>query len=86
VGAHRVAVAQDLGPVAERLRQEGFDVQPWARGEPLPQGVDAVVVTGLEQNLMGQVDMHPNVPVVRAQGKTPEEVAWEVASRTGRPR
>lgn len=78
---HRVACAPDLGPVREELRRRGYQV------EELPQGrsvsdvssdLCAVVITGLNDDLMGMVSMDPEVPVLRAEGKTPEEVAREV--------
>lgn len=77
----RIACAPDLGPVREELRRRGYQVEdlPQGRGiSDVSPDLCAVVITGLDDDFMGTVSMNPDVPVLRAEGKTPDEVAREV--------
>lgn len=75
----RVAVDDALRPVKERLLAGGFDVVRLAGG--VPDDVQAIVVNGLDDNLMGRQDIVARVPIVNADGMTPMEVAAEVSRR-----
>ena len=75
----RVAVDDALRPVKEQLLAGGFDVVRLAGG--VPGDVQAIVVNGLDDNLMGRQDIVSRVPIVNADGLTPEEVAAEVSRR-----
>lgn len=77
----RVAVEDSLRAVKERLRAAGYDVLSLAGG--VPDHVSAVVVNGLDDNLLGRQDVLARAPVINAAGLTPEEVAAEVARRLG---
>jgi coenzyme F420-reducing hydrogenase alpha subunit len=77
----RVAVEDSLRAVKERLRAAGYDVLSLAGG--VPDHVAAVVVNGLDDNLLGRQDVLARAPVINAAGLTPEEVAAEVARRLG---
>ena len=75
----RVAVDDALRPVKEQLLAGGFDVVRLAGG--VPADVQAIVVNGLDDNLMGRQDIVSRVPIVNADGMTPTEVAEEVSRR-----
>ncbi len=74
---HRlVAVEETLTPVAEALRDTGYDVcKP---DEEDLSRVDAVVVSGQEDNLMDIQSVETTVPVISAEGKTADEVVEEL--------
>jgi hypothetical protein len=77
----RVAVEDSLRPVKDRLRAAGYDVLSLAGG--VPDHVAAIVVNGLDDNLLGRQDVIARAPVINAAGLTPEEVAAEVSRRLG---
>lgn len=78
----RVGVDDSLRPVKDRLRAGGYDVVSLAAGVPLD--LEAVVVNGLDPHLLGRQDVATQVPIVNAAGRTPEDVAAEVAARLRR--
>lgn len=80
----RIAVEDSLRPVKERLRAGGYDVLSLAGG--VPDAVDAIVVNGLDDDLMGRQDIVARVPVINAAGRTPEEIAAEVGRRVAAAR
>ena len=71
-----VAVDDSLSPITEVLKQRGYHVTNI--GEI---GVDAVIVNGMDDNFMGMEDILYDVPLVNAQGKTPEEVLTELKAK-----
>lgn len=75
----RVAVDDALRPVKEQLLAGGFDVVRLAGG--VPGDVQAIVVNGLDDNLLGRQDIVSRIPIVNADGLSPEEVAAEVSRR-----
>ncbi|MEW6724468.1 MAG: YkuS family protein [Bacillota bacterium] len=79
-----VAVAEGLTPVTEELRSRGYE--PVQLGDDLSAvgDVAALVITGLDSNMMGVEDILTEKPVITARGRTAREVADEVDSRTGR--
>ena len=79
--SRRVAVAPDLGPVREELRRRGYRVEDLPKGQSVLKesgGLCALVVTGLSDDLMGMISMQPDLAVLRAGGKTPQDIAQEV--------
>ncbi len=76
-----VAVEDGLTPIADALRDKGYAVMPFDRGD-LDQ-VDAIVVSGQDDNLMGIQDIQTKAPVINAEGLTAEQVAREVEERLG---
>ena len=77
--AGRIAVADGLRPVRECLRAAGFEVVSTSGG--IPEDVQAIVLSGLDDNLLGRQDVVRRVPIVNADGMTPEQVAGEVHRR-----
>ncbi|TDY46288.1 uncharacterized protein UPF0180 [Alicyclobacillus sacchari] len=72
-----VAVEQGLTPVKEYLRQQGCQVVDMT-GERQEPGVCAVVITGSDKNIMGIQTVVNNVPVISADGLSPEDVYQRV--------
>lgn len=70
-----VAVDDKLGNVRHVLQDEGFDVIGMSQGL---EGVSAVVVSGMDDNLMGIRDRVSAASVINAEGMAPEQVVEEV--------
>jgi len=67
----RIAVEDSLTPVRKRLEAAGYEVvQLSAR----PEGVQAVVVNGMDDNLLGDQRIAVGVPVIDADGQSPDQV------------
>ncbi len=77
----RIAVEDSLAPVKARLRAAGFEVVSLAGG--IPDGIDAIVVNGLDDNFLGRQNVVSRVPIINASGLTAEEAAGEVGRRLG---
>ncbi|MHB8917514.1 MAG: YkuS family protein [Desulfocucumaceae bacterium] len=56
--------------LGDMLRREGYQVVSPYRG----QNVDAIIVTGIDNNLMNMQDIKDTAPVIDASGKTPEDI------------
>ncbi len=74
-----VAVATELGNVRAQLEARGFTVVD-LKGTDLKQ-VDAVVVSGVSENLTGIQNIETEAPVIAASGRGAAEVAADVAER-----
>lgn len=72
----QVAVQEGLTPVVEALQAAGYRVVPLGRAS-LDQ-VGAVVLSGMDENLLGDQRTHTPVPVVDARSLTPEEIVAQV--------
>jgi len=71
-----VAVNEDLKGLKEALASRGYDVVGLEKGDMDKAG--AVVISGMEQNLMGMEDIKSRVPVINAAGKTDEEIVRSI--------
>lgn len=71
-----VAVNEELKGLKEALASQGYDVVGLEKGDV--DKADAVVITGMEQNLMGMEDTKSRVPVINAAGKTDEEIVRRI--------
>lgn len=74
-----IAVEDNLRPFKEYLTAQGcrvIDVKA-----ALEQTVDAVVVSGSDDNLMGIQDIVIDAPVISAEGMTPKEVWQRIQDR-----
>jgi hypothetical protein len=74
-----VAVEEGLTPITLLLKREGYDVVD-LEGERW-KTADAIVVSGMDSNLMDIQETETRVNVVEAAGKTPEEVLKDIKSR-----
>lgn len=75
----RVAVEDGLSNVSRALRDAGFQVTGTGPGDL--QGVQAVVVSGGDSNIMQMEDIKTRVPVLNASGRTPEEIVKTLKER-----
>ncbi|HCJ11294.1 MAG TPA: hypothetical protein DHW14_09070 [Clostridiales bacterium] len=78
-----VAVEDGLRPVAEALRERGYEVMTFTEGN-LDQA-EALVVSGQDDNLLGVHTRQVRGPVISAEGKTPVEIVRRVEKELGGP-
>lgn len=75
----KVAVEHPLTDLSKMLRDNGYDVVELGNWQ---QQVDAVVITGLDENVLGdQSKTIAGAPVINARGMTTMEVFHEVKQR-----
>lgn len=72
-----VAVERNLANIAEVLEESGYEVVPL--DEANLQIVDAVVVSGMDNNLLNNQETITEVSVINAAGKSPADVLEELA-------
>lgn len=77
----RIAVQGDLSPVSELLRERGYDVVPLT--DEALGGADAVILTGESDDMLGDETIRTQVPVISAEGLTPEEVLRRIEGEPG---
>lgn len=82
-----VAVEDGLTPVADALKAQGYQVSNIALGNTFGgqglQNVDAVVVSGMHENLLGMHDIQTKAPVINAEGMSADQVLSELRTRLG---
>ena len=73
-----VAVEEGLSnSIKETLEREGYTVvKPGAGGK-----VDATIISGLDENVMGMQDITGKPAVIEASGKTAEEILGDLKKR-----
>lgn len=69
-----IAVEDNLSPVKDFLSSQGCQIISVQAA--MQQNVDAVVLSGSDENLMGIEDVVINAPVISARGRTPDEI-WQ---------
>lgn len=73
-----IGIQKGLSPIKDYLSSKGYNVQEFdnnAENAVKTLGnVDAIVVTGMEQNVMGMETTSTKVPIIDAKGMVPEEV------------
>lgn len=74
-----IAVEGNLTPVKEFLEARGCRVMDLS--EARFNRVDAVVLSGMDQNLTGMEDVVVDAPVISARGRTPQEVWQEIKKK-----
>lgn len=77
----RVAVEGSLTNIARDLRTQGYEVVDLNSNEI--QNVNAVVVSGEDNNVMNMADIKTKAPVINARGMTAEQVRSEIEKRFG---
>ncbi|SFI88058.1 YkuS family protein [Thermoflavimicrobium dichotomicum] len=73
----RVAVEANLSNVQEYLSRQGYQVETLgqANGNNAEQAqYDAIVISGVDENVMGMQDIVQNCPVISANGLTEEQI------------
>ncbi|MDI3538357.1 MAG: hypothetical protein PWQ41_569 [Bacillota bacterium] len=79
----RIAVENGLDYVKEYLARQGYDVVDLKGG---PGNAQAVVVSGTDESFLGMADRTTNVPVISAQGRTPQEILTDIKERLQKTR
>lgn len=77
----RVAVEGSLTNIARDLRTQGYEVVDLNSNEI--QNVNAVVVSGEDNNVMNMADIKTKATVINARGMTAEQVRSEIEKRFG---
>lgn len=72
-----VAVERNLTNISDVLEESGYDVVPL--DEANLQLVDAVVVNGMDNNLLNDQQTSTEVSVINAAGKSPADILEELA-------
>lgn len=80
----RVAVEAGLSEVRQAVQARGWEVVP-VEGVGASQ-VDAIVCTGMDDDILGDETVRDAVPVIRADGLTAEEVLRRLERAPGRGR
>lgn len=73
----KIAVEQNLSPVADYLERQGYSVKKMNAGDMLSgknSGFDAFVISGASENFLGMEDRTTKASVINADGSTPEDV------------
>ncbi|ASS77051.1 hypothetical protein CIG75_00310 [Tumebacillus algifaecis] len=78
----RVAVEANLSNVRDYLSQQGYDCCELDAQNQNGQGLDAIVISGADQNIMGIADATTKAPVINANGLRPEEIANRIQNST----
>ena len=82
----RVAVEGPLSNVGMFLEGKGYEVvslDPHTQTGIELKNCDAVVISGMDRNLMGYSNIKTASPVIEANGLTPEQVYRQIKNRIG---
>lgn len=71
-----IALEDGLLPFEKILAENGYRIV--ALPDAGQERIDAAVISGLDQNVMNMQDISMSVPVINADGLTPEELLEEV--------
>jgi len=74
----KIAVDQSLSNVSRFLQKKGYEVVTYKEGV---QAVDAIVLSGGDENFMGIMDVETEVPIITANGLSEEEVYRNLQER-----
>lgn len=77
----KICVADELGNVKSALQNQGYQVLGL---DAMSQNPDAVIVSGLDDNVMGMQDIQISAPVIDAHGMDANEVVSELNKRLGK--
>ncbi len=70
-----IAVSNELGNIRQMLKDEGYLVIGPDEGM---EEVEAVIISGVDKDLLGIQDRVTRAPVINADGRQPEEVLYEL--------
>lgn len=80
-----IAIQKDLTPIKNYLSEKGYNVKEFEGNAEFATkqfgDVDAIVVTGLEENVLGMENTSSKASIIDARGMKPEEVEQAIASR-----
>lgn len=79
----RIAVEMNLTGLREYLDQQGYEVvqlDPLSTSGVELQNCKAVVISGMDKNMLGMQDIGTGSPVIDASGKSPEQILNQLKS------
>lgn len=80
-----IAVQEGLMPVVNYLIESGYKVSEFSPRQKFNKdfldGFDAIVLTGMDDNIMGIQTTNHNRPFIEARGMTPEDVKIAIEQR-----
>lgn len=82
----RVAIEGPLGNVGVFLSEKGYEVvnlDPHTQTGIELKNCDAIIISGMDRNMMGDTTVKTESPVIEASGLSPEQVYQEVKNRIG---
>jgi hypothetical protein len=71
-----IAIEKNLSKLADLLETEGYDVV--SLDSTNIESVDAIVVSGADNNIMNMQDIVVHVPIINASGKSTDEILEEL--------
>lgn len=81
----KIAVSEGLTPVKKLLNREGYDIINLENDADISgarmKDYAAVIISGMDDNLMGMEDVSTKALVISAEGKDPEEILQELRER-----
>lgn len=76
----RVVVEDNLGNVKSALQSQGYEVLSMNQ---MGQNPDAIITSGVDNNMMGMQDIQANAPIISARGLSAEQVIQELNRQMG---
>ena len=70
-----IALEDTLEDYRDILSKEGYEVRGMDEGL---ENVDAVIVSGMEENIMGMQDRRTGAFIINARGRQPEEILYDL--------
>lgn len=82
----RVAIENTLGSISNYLSEKGYEVvqlDPHTQSGIELKNCDAVVIAGMDDNLMGMTTIKTESPVIDAKGMSPQDVLNQLQHTIG---
>lgn len=76
----RVVVDDNLGNVKSALQTQGYQVLSMNQ---ISQNPDAIITSGMENNMMGMQDVQTTAPIISARGLSADQVIQELDQQLG---
>lgn len=80
-----IAVERDLSNISDYLKRQGYNIEEIdshrKNVKDFIDGFDAVVVTGIDGDIMGIQDTMAKTSIIEAKGMSPQEVQREIEKR-----
>jgi len=73
----RIAVEEGLSDIKEVLQENGYKII----GMDNVREASAVVIAGIDEDVMGMQDLIAKIPIINAEGKTGEEILHDLKQR-----
>lgn len=79
----KIAVQKNLTPVKNYLENQGYQVQEFEgnASQVAKDNMDAIVITGQDQNILGNETISTKVPIIEARGMKPQEIEQILKNR-----